>query len=122
MLKLAIFLLFLAPIYMPAEQPPGPPLVTEAFQKMYNTDFTGAQSVISRYIGEKPRDPLGFAVRASAYLFSELDRMGILESEFFESDRRISDKGKRLKPDQATRDGFYSAVEAAQSLGSSYAR
>ena len=49
-----------------------------------------------------PQEPLPYAMRASAYLFQELDRLGILESEFFSDDQRIAEK-KKLKPDQAVR-------------------
>jgi len=98
-----------------SQQVAGPPLVSEAFHQMYSSDFSGAQSTIGHYIAEQPQDPLGYAVRGSAYLFSELDRMGILESEFFESDRRISDK-KKIRPDRQARDGFYAAVDRAQAL------
>lgn len=108
--------MLLAPASLTAERPPSPPLVTEAFHKMYSSDFAGAQTVISRYIAEQPQDPLGYAVRGSTYLFSELDRLGILETEFFESDRRISDDRKKPKPDKAAHDGFYAALGKAESL------
>jgi len=116
-LKLCVFFVFLAPIAgRAAEASAGPPLIGEAFHRMYSSDFSGAQTVIGRYISEQPRDPLGHAVRASALLFSELDRMGILESEFFESDRRISDSGKKLHPDKKIHDDFYAAIDKAQVL------
>jgi len=116
-LKLCFTLALLAPAAcMAADLPTGPPLVSEAFNKMYSSDFPGAQNVISRYIAEQPHDPLGYAVRGSAFLFSELDRLGILESEFFESDRRISDSRKKLRPDKAAHDAFYAATDKAQAL------
>jgi len=93
-----------------------PPLLTDAFHRMYSLDFAGAQSEISKYIAGQPEDPLGYAVRGSAFLYAELNRMGILQSEFFESDRRISDSRTKLHPDKRTHDGFYAAVEKAQSL------
>jgi hypothetical protein len=99
-----------------AEKAPDSPLVAEAFHKMYSSDFSGAQTVISRYIAEHPQDPLGYSVRGSALLFSELDRLGILESEFFESDKSISDNRKKLRPDKQTHDSFYQAIEKAQAL------
>ena len=94
----------------------GPPLVGDAFHKMYSSDFSGAQSTIAQYITEKPGDPLGYAVRASAFLFAELDRLGILESEFFESDKKISDDRHKMKPDRAAHDGFYAAIGKSQEL------
>jgi hypothetical protein len=88
--------------------------IDQAFTRMYNTDFPGAQAHLDRYISAQPSDPLGYAVRASAYMFSELNRLGILESEFFSDDKRIIEK-KRLKPDAAVRDKLFQAIGAAQS-------
>ena len=116
MLKIIAILCLLALFCSAAGPSAASPLVDEAFHKMYSSDFAGAQATIGRYIAEKPQDPLGYTVRASSFLFSELDRLGILESEFFESDKRISDNRKKLKPDPAARDGFYAAVDKAQAL------
>ncbi len=92
------------------------PLLDGAFQDLYNSNYAGAQSEAGKYIAAQPRDPLGYAVRGSAYLFSELDRLGLLESEFFESDHRLSDSKKKLHPDPGAQEGFYNAVGKAQSL------
>jgi predicted Zn-dependent protease len=90
--------------------------IDQAFTHMYNTDFHGAHAYLDRYVSAQPSDPFGYAVLASAYLFSELDRLGILESEFFENDKRIITK-KGLRPDPAVRAKFFQAVEEAQSRG-----
>src|SRR5690349_9537175 len=92
------------------------PEIDRAFTRMYNTDFRGAHESIDRYVSAQPADPLGYAVRASAYLFSELDRLGILESEFFGNDKHIGAK-KALRPDADVRTKFFAAVEDAQSRG-----
>jgi hypothetical protein len=84
-----------------------------AFHNLYDFDFPAANSALDRYIAAHPDAPFGYAIRGSACLFFELDRLGILESEFFASDRRIAEK-KRLKPDPATRMRFYKAVDEAQ--------
>lgn len=112
----AAFFCAIGALFLSASEFSGPPLVGDAFHKMYSSDFSGAQNTISQYISEKPNDPLGYAVRASAFLFAELDRLGILESEFFESDKKISDGRQKLKPDRAAHDGFYAAVGKAQEL------
>lgn len=83
---------------------------------MYNTDFAGAHAQIDHFVAQQPADPFGYAVRASAYLFSELDRLGILESEFFANDKRIIAK-KGLKPDPVVRDKLFTAVNDAQTRG-----
>ena len=90
--------------------------IDEAFTRMYNTDFPAAHVHIDRYVAAQPSDPFGYAVRASAYLFSELDRLGILESEFFADDKRIIEK-KGLKPDPEVGNKFQQAVNDAQSRG-----
>ncbi|HTM49437.1 MAG TPA: hypothetical protein VL285_12170 [Bryobacteraceae bacterium] len=85
-----------------------------AFSRLYNFDFPGAHTVLDRRIAIDPSDPIGYAVKSSAYLFSELDRLSILESEFFSDDERIAEK-KKLKPDPAVRASLMKAIGDAQS-------
>ncbi len=91
-----------------------PAEIEQAFHELYNFNFSGAHDVLNRYIAAHPQEPLPYAVRGSAYLFYELDRLGILEGEFFIDDKRIADK-KKLKPDPAVRAQFQKAVDDAQS-------
>jgi predicted Zn-dependent protease len=86
----------------------------QAFARLYNFDFDGAHAILSKRIAAAPADPLPYAVRASAYLFSELDRLSILETEFFSNDSRIADK-KKVKPDPAVRASLFKALDDAQS-------
>jgi hypothetical protein len=88
--------------------------LTEAFDHLYNFNFPAAHADINRYIAAHPKEPLGYAIRASAYLFYELDRLGILESEFLTSDKHIAEK-KGLRPDPDVRAKFLKALEDAQS-------
>lgn len=90
------------------------PELTEAFDHLYNFNFPAAHADINRYIGAHPREPIGYAIRAAAYLFYELDRLGILESQFLTSDKHIADK-KTLRPDPQVRAQFLKALEEAQS-------
>jgi|SRR5580658_2948690 hypothetical protein len=90
------------------------PEVGESFDHLYNFNFPAAHADINRYIAAHPQEPLGYAIRASAYLFYELDRLGILESEFLTSDKHIADK-KGMRPDPAVREMFLKAVEDARS-------
>jgi hypothetical protein len=91
-----------------------PTEIDAAFSRMYNFDFPGAQALLNRHIAADPGDPLSYAVRSSAYLFSELDRLSILEGEFFTNDKRIADH-KKLQPDPNTRTQLFQAVNDAQS-------
>ena len=93
---------------------PDSPEVAEAFDRLYNFNFPAAHAALDEYIRAHPQESLPYAIRASAYLFYELDRLGILESQFLVSDKRISDK-KTLKPDPDVRARFMKAVDDAQS-------
>jgi hypothetical protein len=88
--------------------------IGEAFEKLYNFNFSAANQILDRYIGTHADEPLPYAVRASADLFFELDRLSILEEEFFVSDDRIAER-KKLKPDAANRARFLQAIKDAQS-------
>jgi len=84
-----------------------------AFQRMYNFDFRGAHGFIDSYVNAHADDPLGYAARASAHLFSEMDRLGILAADFFLDDDKIADK-RKLKPDPGIRDAFYWATSQSR--------
>jgi len=90
------------------------PDVGQAFDHLYNFNFPAAHGDINRYIAAHPKEPLGYAIRAAAYLFYELDRLGILESEFLTNDKHIADK-KALRPDPEARERFLKAVDDATS-------
>src|SRR3954452_15932062 len=81
-----------------------------ALQRMYNQDYLAAHDILDKYIATRPQDPVPYAFRASAYLFYELDRLGILESEFLTDDKQIAEKKKKLDPDPANREKFVRAV------------
>jgi len=110
-------LLLCAPLM--ATLPPGgacgadSPELSEAFNNLYNFNFPAAHADINRYIAQHPQQPLGYAIRAAAYLFYELDRLGILESEFLTSDKRIAEK-RNVRPDPEIRAKFMQAVSDAQ--------
>src|SRR5262249_43240612 len=89
------------------------PSIDEALQHLYSFDFQASHRVLNSYIDQHPHDPLPYAFRASAFLFFELDRLGILESEFLIDDEKIADKKKR-DPDPSVRAQFMKALEDAQ--------
>ncbi len=92
------------------------PQIDNAFQHLYSQDFQVANNILDQYIAGHSSDPLGYAVKGSSYLFMELDRLEILESEFFSSDKKISDDKKKLTLDPKLRSAFYQTVEKAQAL------
>jgi hypothetical protein len=112
-LKLFSFLLVLC---LPAACDINNPTFDEAFHRLYSFDFPGAQSLMDQYIAKSPNDPMGYTIKAATYVYSEFDRMGILETEFFESDKTISDSRHKLKPDPKAHDAFYANINKAQEL------
>jgi hypothetical protein len=90
------------------------PEIASAFDHLYNFNFPAAHRDINQYIASHPKEPLGYAIRSAAYLFYELDRLGILETQFLTSDKHIADK-KALRPDPQVRALFLKALEDAQS-------
>ncbi len=89
--------------------------IERALDRLYNFDFQGAHRILDSHMKESPADPIGYGIRAAAYLFFELDRLMILESEFFSDDRRIAEK-KKLEPDPAVREKLDAALEKAEAL------
>ncbi len=91
----------------------GADAVHNAFLRLYNFDFPGTHAILDRRLAEAPTDSMAYAVRASAYLFSELYRLRILEAEFLSDDDRIIDK-KKEKPDQNLKKAMMDALELAR--------
>src|SRR5437870_1871008 len=95
----------------------NPPEIDAALSRLYNFNFPGTHELLTQYIAANPEDPLPRALRASAYLSSELDRMAILESEFLIDDQRIAEKKRPMAPDPSVRAQFQKALEETQELG-----
>lgn len=65
------------------------PAIAHALDRLYNFAFEDAQAALDTHILRAPDDPLGYAFRAAAYMFSELDRLNILATEFFQDDENL---------------------------------
>jgi tetratricopeptide (TPR) repeat protein len=108
--------------WLVADSPPAarearidPPLtaINKAFTRLYNFDFAGAEAILDEYSVSRPADPLTGAVRAGSYLFSELYRLQILQTEFFLDDTAGRSKGG-LKPDPALRLKLFQSLEESR--------
>ena len=106
-MRILVVSLVLCVSALAAAEPNG---IDAALQLMYNQNYLAAHEVLDRYSATRPGDPLPYAFQASAYLFYELDRLGILESEFLTDDNQIAEKKKKLDPDPLTREKFVRAV------------
>ena len=82
---------------------------------MYNLDFAEAHKVFRAWQASHPEDPMGFVSDAAAYLFSEFDRLHVLQSELFTNDKRFEERSK-LPPDAAAKAAFNSSLAKADQL------
>ncbi len=83
--------------------------------RMYDLKFDEAHRVFAAWKQSHPDDSLGPASNAAAYLFSELARLGALESELFVDDSRFKDRAK-LRPDPARNALFVQEIAQAERL------
>ncbi len=81
---------------------------------MYNFDLSGAHAIFREFQRLHPDDPMGPASDAAVYLFSELDRLHILESDFFTDDEKI--RKQRPAPDLEVKKMFEGQLAKAQQL------
>jgi len=91
-----------------------PPL-DRGFRLLYNLDFAQAHGIFAAYEQSHPEDPLGPTSDAAGQLFSEFHRLGILESQFFEDDKKFDNRSS-MTPDPAVRARFDAAVSKAETL------
>ena len=82
------------------------------YRQMYNLQFDAAHRTFAEWEKRNPADPLGPVSDAVAYLFTELDRMHLLESEFFTLDDNFF--GKRPGPDPALKRAFERTLAQAE--------
>jgi len=118
--RVLVLMVFLgAGVCARAEGAPAPDLVNTAldrgFDGLYNLDFTGAQRDFSAWETEHPDDPVGPVSQAAGFLFSEFNRLGVLEGQFYENDDSFTGRSK-LSPDPVIHGHFETALDHAQVL------
>lgn len=89
-----------------------PPL-DRGFQLLYNLDFDHANNIFTQWQQSHPDDPMGATCEAAGILFSEFHRLGVLEGQFFEDDKKFENRPK-LDPDPNVRRRFDAAILKAQ--------
>lgn len=92
----------------------APPL-DHGFQLLYNLDFSQAHEIFAQWEQSHPDDPMGPTADAAGLLFSEFHRLGVLESQFFELDKRFENRPK-LNPDPDVRTHFQAAIDRANTI------
>ena len=89
--------------------------LNDAYYAMYNLNFDTAHQLIQQYMTAHPEDPLGPASDAAAYLFTEFDRLGVLDIELFADDGRFTSR-TRPAVDPALKQGFNDRIAQAERL------
>ena len=84
---------------------PYSPALEHGFEQMYDLNFVAAHGTFNQYQASHPDDPMGYVSDAAAYLFSEFNRLHILESDLFVDDARFEHRGK-LSPDPVLKTQF----------------
>jgi hypothetical protein len=94
---------------------PSEPLLDQGYNAMYDLRFDDAHNIFARYESTRPNDSLGPVSDAAAYLFSEFDRLQILHSELFTTDKNYLSEEKR-QPDIGTKARFGEDLEKTRRL------
>lgn len=91
------------------------PTIEDGYAAMYNLEFDKAHDIFAQWERLHPEDPMGPASDAAAYLFSEFDRLHVLEFELFTDDQRFESRSS-LKPDGQLKAKFEAALARAEQL------
>jgi len=114
--KLAILLLLTAALGSAADVSASSATALDAgYQDLYNLQFDDAHKTFTQWQQQHPDDPLGPVSDAAAYLFSEFDRLHILQIEFFAQDKNFQTQHS-LAPDPASKRNFDAELDKAQQL------
>ena len=107
----------LLPLLAVSASPPeaAPPTIDHGFRLLYDLKFDQAEQEFKQWQKLNPEDPMGPASEAAGLLFSELDRLGILESQFYEDDS-VFLRGKKVIPDAALHGRFQGCLQWSEAL------
>jgi hypothetical protein len=114
-LLVLLLVLVLTPRFLAADAPlTGTPL-NDGYYALYNLDFAGAHSHFQQWMTAHPEDCLGSASDAAAYIFTEFDRLGVLDIELFADDNRFT---SRTRPpiDPVLKKGFTDRITQSERL------
>jgi hypothetical protein len=88
------------------------------FRRLYDLDFSGGQREFESWEKLNPENPMGPASEAAGILFSEFNRLGVLEAQFYEDDSVFGAR-KKYQPDAGERARFDQQLSRAEDLAKS---
>jgi hypothetical protein len=88
------------------------------FLRLYDLDFTGGQKEFESWEKLNPENPMGPASEAAGILFSEFNRLGVLEAQFY-ADDSVFGARKKYEADPGQRTRFDQRLSRAEDLAKS---
>lgn len=113
-LAVAAFIFFFAPAAR-ASVPLSGNLLDDGYRDMYNLRFDDAHLKFQQWMSSHPDDPMGPVSDAAAFLFSEFERLKIIDVQLFANQSRF-DSRSRLTPDPNVRKSFEDRLNQASGL------
>ena len=89
--------------------------LNDGYQQLYNLEFERAHQTFVSWQQKYPKDPMGPVSDAAGILFSEFNRLGILEAQFYENDK-IFKSNKRPSSDPQARNRFNDTLNKGEGL------
>jgi hypothetical protein len=113
---LALLFVFIptSPLFAFSTPLTGTPL-NDGYHALYNLDFAAAHNHFQMWMTAHPDDCLGSASDAAAFIFTEFDRLGVLDIELFADDNRFESR-KRPDIDPALKQGFTNRIAESERL------
>jgi hypothetical protein len=112
-LATAVFVLLINAPQAAADLPSA--ALDHGFLRLYDLDFSGGQREFESWEKLNPDDPMGPASEAAGILFSEFNRLGVLEAQFYVDDSIFAARQKYVS-DPAQRARFERQLDRAENL------
>ncbi len=115
--RIALAIVLLSAFCIPAfaAQPLNGTPLDDGYRDMYNLRFADAHGKFQQWIVDHPEDPMGPVSDAAAWLFSEFERLKIIDVQLFANQDRFDSRG-RLTPDANVRKSFEERLDQAGHL------
>jgi hypothetical protein len=95
---------------------PAQAILDKGYRQMYNLDFNAAHASFADYERANPTSAMGPVSDAAAYLFTELDRLNILRSDFLTKDESFFAANKPAPGDPTIKRKFEDVLGRGQRL------
>jgi len=100
-----------------SDDPPSVEL-NGGFRRLYDLDFSGAQKDFEAWEKLHPNNPMGPASEAAGVLFSEFNRLGVLDAQFYDDNSAFAAR-RKYEADPGQRARFDQELSRAEELAKS---